>query len=50
MKPEAGKGSRPRPVDGDKYRENYDLIFKSKKQEDVDTSEERVEETGKQGT
>jgi hypothetical protein len=23
----AGKGSKPRPVDGDKYRANYDAIF-----------------------
>lgn len=24
----AGKGSVPRPINGDKYRENYDQIFK----------------------
>jgi hypothetical protein len=23
----AGKGDRPRPVDGDRYRRNYDAIF-----------------------
>jgi hypothetical protein len=23
----SGKGSKPRPVDGDKYRANYDAIF-----------------------
>ena len=27
----AGKGSRPRKVDGDKYRKNYDKIFKKKR-------------------
>ncbi len=27
----AGKGSLPRHVDGDKYRDNYDEIFKHKK-------------------
>jgi hypothetical protein len=27
----AGKGDKPRPVDGDKYRENYDRIFGKKK-------------------
>ena len=26
-----GKGSRPRPVDRDKFNENFDRIFKSKK-------------------
>jgi hypothetical protein len=24
----AGKGSKPRPVNGDKYRANYDAIFR----------------------
>lgn len=27
---QAGKGDSPRPVNGDKYRENYDSIFKKK--------------------
>jgi len=32
MKSEAGKGSKPRPVQGDKYRANYDRInFRGKK-------------------
>jgi hypothetical protein len=26
----AGKGDTPRPVDGEKYRENYDRIFMKK--------------------
>jgi hypothetical protein len=26
----AGKGSKPRPVNGTKYRANYALIFKKK--------------------
>lgn len=26
----AGKGDKPRPVDGEKYRKNYDLIFRKK--------------------
>lgn len=26
-----GKGDSPRRVDGDKYRDNYDKIFKKKK-------------------
>jgi hypothetical protein len=29
----AGKGDKPRPVDGDKYRENYDRIFEKKKEQ-----------------
>jgi hypothetical protein len=32
----AGKGDKPRPVDGDKYRENYDRIFSKKEKEKVD--------------
>ena len=31
MHGEAGKGCRYRPVDGAKYRENYDRIFGEKK-------------------
>jgi hypothetical protein len=27
-----GKGSQPRPTDNDKYRENFDKIFKKKKE------------------
>lgn len=27
----AGKGDKPRPVDADKYRDNYDRIFRKKK-------------------
>ena len=30
-KSEAGKGDTPRKVNGDKYRKNYDRIFKGKK-------------------
>ena len=33
----AGKGDKPRPVDGDKFRSNYDAIFrkgKDKRQKD----------------
>jgi hypothetical protein len=26
----AGKGDRPRPVDGETFRRNYDMIFPSK--------------------
>ena len=26
----AGKGDTPRPVNGDRYRDNYDLIFVTK--------------------
>lgn len=26
----AGKGDRPRPVNGERYRENYDVIFATK--------------------
>ena len=29
-KSEAGKGDKPRPVNQDKYRENYDRIFGEK--------------------
>jgi hypothetical protein len=28
---QAGKGDSPRPVKGEKYRENYEAIFKKKK-------------------
>lgn len=28
----AGKGSKPRPVNGDKYRANYDAIFRPRPQ------------------
>lgn len=28
---QAGKGDSPRPVNGEKYRENYEAIFKKKK-------------------
>ena len=27
----AGKGDKPRPVDGEKYRANYDTIFRKRK-------------------
>lgn len=27
----AGKGDKPRPVDGDRYRANYDAIFRKRK-------------------
>jgi hypothetical protein len=27
----AGKGDKPRPVDGEKYRANYDAIFRKRK-------------------
>ena len=27
---EGGKGDTPRPVQGDKYRDNYDSIFRKK--------------------
>ena len=27
----AGKGSRPRPVDGDRYRKEFERIFRKKK-------------------
>jgi hypothetical protein len=30
----AGKGSKPRAVDGNKYRDNWDRIFKKKKVEE----------------
>lgn len=26
----AGKGDTPRPVDGEKYRDNFDLIFRKR--------------------
>lgn len=26
----AGKGDKPRPVDGEKFRSNYDKIFRKK--------------------
>jgi hypothetical protein len=32
----AGKGDKPRPVKGDKYRDNYDRIFSKKEKEKVD--------------
>lgn len=38
----AGKGDKPRPVDGDKYRANYDSIFKKhepEKPQDAGTAE-----------
>lgn len=34
----AGKGDKPRPVNMDKYRENYDAIFGKKGKEDNDGS------------
>lgn len=37
-----GKGSKPRPVDQEKYNENFDKIFGSKPLSSV--SEERVDE------
>lgn len=30
MNNQNGKGSKPRKVDGDKYRQNWDKIFKKK--------------------
>jgi len=30
---EAGKGARPRPVDHEKYKTNYDRIFGNKKEQ-----------------
>ena len=39
---EAGKGSKPRPVDQKKFDENFDKIFgKNKKKKDNDTSPAR---------
>jgi hypothetical protein len=40
----AGKGDSPRPVDGEKYRSNYDKIFKrdpQKSQKINSSSEDR---------
>jgi hypothetical protein len=36
----AGKGDKPRPVNGDKYRSNYDKIFGSKKSKTVFENED----------
>ena len=36
----AGKGDKPRPVDGDKFRSNYDRIF-GKKPKKVKKSEKK---------
>lgn len=36
---EAGKGDKPRKVDGEKYRSNYDAIFRKKKKEKAKKSE-----------
>jgi hypothetical protein len=32
----AGKGDSPRPVDGEKYRQNYDKIFPPKREKPID--------------
>ena len=42
MRGTMSKGSKPRPVDQDKYNENFDKIFGSKPLSSV--SEERVDE------
>ena len=48
-----GKGSTPRDVDYKKYRENYDLIFGSKDDEeelsDAEESDKRMNAIGQNG-
>lgn len=39
----AGKGDRPRPVDMDKYRENYDKIFRKDVDHDETETTERTD-------
>lgn len=39
---EAGKGSRSRPVDHEKYSRNYDLIFGSKHKGENHATEKRL--------
>lgn len=43
-----GKGDKPRKVDGDKYRDNYDRIFKGRIKSPLNPSDEKeVEDNGK---
>jgi hypothetical protein len=50
-----GKGSKPRDIDYKKYRENYDLIFRSNKEEsseelyDEEKSDKRMNAIGQNG-
>lgn len=37
----AGKGSSPRPVNGDKYRENFDAIFRQFSRKEPKENNER---------
>jgi hypothetical protein len=44
MSNQAGKGDTPRPVDGEKFRANYDSIFrKSFTREELERAEEIAE-------
>ena len=45
-KSDAGKGDRPRPVDSEKYRENYDKIFNKKAEDEEHGSKKRSKTTG----
>jgi len=36
----SGKGDNPRPIDEDKYKENYDRIFGKKEEKKVETPTE----------
>ena len=51
-----GKGSKPRHIDYKTYRENYDLIFRSNKEEseedplwDEEESDKRINTIGQNG-
>jgi hypothetical protein len=46
----AGKGDRPRPVNGDRYRDNYDLIFVTKIKPRLNNSTESTHHEDKQPT
>lgn len=40
----AGKGDKPRPVDNELYRSNYDKIFRKPKQQTFDISKIEAED------
>jgi hypothetical protein len=46
----AGKGDTPRPVNGDKYRHNYDIIFVTKIKPHLNNSAESTHENQQPAT
>jgi hypothetical protein len=43
----AGKGDAPRPVDWDKFSENFDAIFGKKKKDEKATETNETKESGR---